>query len=272
MLEAVRDGQDPAAADRRHVGFDLDLVEDGPRGVRPRAGRAPLQPDRLRARRRLRDAARLGHRLRRALDPGRRRRLHQRRPQREVPARHERGDRPRDLRGPGRATAAAGWCWPRRPSPTAPGGCWRPRRAPAWSSTCREPRLDPSRGPGRRSLRPGSTEEGEQAAEPVVGDVQRRAEQRAAGQPGRGDRALPPTTTAPRPGRCAPGPRRDRRDRRPAPPRPSPRATAARRSGRPCPGPAGRDGRPCRAAGCGPGRPSSSTAPPRRARPSATPP
>ena len=80
-------------------------------------------------------------------DAARGRRLHQPRPEREVPARHEREHRPGHLRGPGRAAAVVGWRSPRRRSPTRTGGCWPPRPAPACCSSC--PGYLP--GPGRRS-------------------------------------------------------------------------------------------------------------------------
>ena len=78
----ARRGRDPARPDRDDPRDDARGGRRGSGRLRPRARGVPLQPHRLGARRGLRHRARLGLRLRRALDAARGRPLHEPRPHR----------------------------------------------------------------------------------------------------------------------------------------------------------------------------------------------
>ena len=101
VLRALAAGELPGAADPRHPGLRTGIGGAGAGRVRPRAGGAPLQPDRLGARGCLRHRARLRHRLRGPFTPAGRGGIHQPRPQREVPPCRRRCDRACPLRGYG---------------------------------------------------------------------------------------------------------------------------------------------------------------------------
>ena len=157
-ISAIVDGALPPPPIAELLGFEVVEVEHGPGGVRDRAGRVDVQPDRLGARRHRRDAARLVHGLRGAHDARRRRRLHDDRPAGPLHPRDGRRDRARARRGPRRA---------RRPAHGDGRGAAvrrgrrdadRARRAPAARSSAERSRgrgaLSSASSPRRRRGRP----------------------------------------------------------------------------------------------------------------------